>query len=185
MHERELKKEWTEVSQVTDSALAECLTKSRDRGREHRESERQVSDGESERQRAEFGVFVSSELKEGLIFSSNGAFCTFFFFFLILAWIGGFGRYGRFMPIWPSRLNSMRIGPSWSRVGASRLKKNKSHVACRGGTRPDARATASLARHRVERGCGTSSTVSVLHSFPLSWDVHIFSNTDAGQPKQN
>ena len=46
------------MSQVTDSALVECLTVSRDRGREHRESERRVSDGESERQRAELGVFV-------------------------------------------------------------------------------------------------------------------------------
>ena len=49
MRERELKREWTEVGQVTDSALAECLTVSKDRGREHRESERRVSDGESER----------------------------------------------------------------------------------------------------------------------------------------
>ena len=46
------------MSQVIDSALADCLTASRDRGREHRESERRVSDRESERQRAEFGVFV-------------------------------------------------------------------------------------------------------------------------------
>ena len=136
MRERELKKEWTEVSQVTDSTLTECLTVSRDRGREHRESERRVSDEESERQRAEFGVFVWSELKEGLIFSSNDAFCTSFFW--ILAWIGhfgGFGRYGwyyRFMPIRP---DSAQIGQSWSRVSASRLKKNKSHVAWRNGTR--------------------------------------------------
>ena len=169
MRERELKKEWTEVSQVTDSALAECLTTSRDRGREHRESERQVSDGESERQRAEFGVFVWSELKEGLIFSSNGAFVD-------------LCRYG------PSRLNSMRIGPSWSLVGASRLKKTKAtwHVAVehswmRGQQRPS-HVAASL---RIGRGCGTSGTASVLHSFPLSWDVHIFSNTNARQPKQN
>ena len=46
------------MSQVIDSALADCLTASRDRGREHTESERRVSDRESERQRAEFGVFV-------------------------------------------------------------------------------------------------------------------------------
>ena len=46
------------MSQVTDSALVECFTASRDRGREHKESERRMSDGESERQRAEFGVFV-------------------------------------------------------------------------------------------------------------------------------
>ena len=46
------------MSQVTNSALAKCLTVSRDRGREHKESERRMSDGESERQRAEFGVFV-------------------------------------------------------------------------------------------------------------------------------
>ena len=46
------------MSQVIDLALTECLTVSRDGGREHRESERRVSDGESERQRAEFGVFV-------------------------------------------------------------------------------------------------------------------------------
>ena len=171
MHERELKKEWTEVSQVTDSALAECLTTSRDKGREHRESERRVSDEESERQRAEFGVFVWSELKEGLIFSSNGAFCTFFFFFefrpvsavsAVSANTVDLCRYG------PSRLNSMRIGPSWSHISANQHKKNKSHMACRSGTRSDAQAAASFARRRIGCGCGTSSTAPVLHSFPLS-----------------
>ena len=37
-------------------------------------------------------------------------------------------------------------------------------MAQRGGTRPDAWATASLARHRVGHGCGTSGAASVLHS---------------------
>ena len=137
MHERELKKEWTEVSQVTDSALAECLTTSRDRGREHRESERQVSDGESERQRAEFGVFVWSELKEGLIFSSNGAFCTFFFFFCFL----NFGLNRPFRPIrsiyadmaqvGSIQCESARVGASSARVG---LKKQKPHGMSRWNT---------------------------------------------------
>ena len=168
MHERELKKEWTEVSQVTDSALAECLTTSRDKGREHRESERRVSDEESERQRAEFGVFVWSELKEGLIFSSNGAFCTFFFFFWISACIsrfGGFGQYSRFMPIWPK---SAQFNANRPELEPHQHKKNKSHMACRSGTRPDAQAAASFARRRIGCGCGTSSTAPVLHSFPLS-----------------
>ena len=162
MRERELKKEWIEVSQVTDSTLAECLTASRDRGRKHRESERRVSDGESERQRAEFGVFVWSELKEGLMFSSNGAFCSFFFFSWISAWIGRFGSFGRY-------------GPSQSRVGASRLKKNKCHVAWCSGMRRDTWAEASLARRRVGRGYGTSSAASVLHSCSSSlWKLSLW-----------
>ena len=37
-------------------------------------------------------------------------------------------------------------------------------MAQHGGMRPDAWATASLARHRVGRGCGTSGAASVLHS---------------------
>ena len=82
-------------------------------------------------------MFVWSELKDGLTFSSNGAFCTFFFFFffLISAWIGrfgGFGQYGRFRPI------HARIGPiprESARFGAaSALKKWKP----RGMTRRDA-----------------------------------------------
>ena len=157
MHEREPKKEWTEVSQVTDSTLAECLTASRDKGREHRESERWVSDGESERQRAEFGVFMWSELKEGLIFSSNGAFRTFFFSFSFFLNFGLNQLFWRFRTIRP---NSVRIGLSWSRIGASQLKKNK---AWRDGTQSDARAAASLTCHRVGHGCDISGVASVLH----------------------
>ena len=148
MHERELKKEWTEVSQVTDSALAECLTTSRDKGREHRESERRVSDEESERQRAEFGVFVWSELKEGLIFSSNGAFCTFFFFFFLN--FGLYQPFRRFRPIQSIyadmaqvgsiQCESARVGATSARIG---IKKTKAtwhvivgHGRMRGMRRP-------------------------------------------------
>ena len=49
-----------------------------------------------------------SELKDGLTFSSNGAFCTFFFFFFwISAWLGHFGRY---RPIRPIRTESALFG---------------------------------------------------------------------------
>ena len=52
MHEREreLKKEWAEVSQVTNSALAKCFTASRDVDREQRESERRVMEWERGRE---------------------------------------------------------------------------------------------------------------------------------------
>ena len=71
-----------------------------------------------------------SELKDGLTFSSNGAFCTFFFFFF---WIsasigrfGDFGRYGRFRPIHarigPIPRESARFGAASARVGFKKMK---------------------------------------------------------------
>ena len=89
-------------------------------------------------------MFVWSEMKEGLRFSWNGAFCTFFFFW-ISAWIGhfgGFGRYGRFRPVHadlgPNRPDSARIGPIWSRVGASRRESALKKWKPCGMTRRDA-----------------------------------------------
>ena len=77
-----------------------------------------------EERQLKFGVCVKWAEVGFLILISNDEFCTFFFFFFfwISSWIGGFGDFGRYGPSWP---NLAQIGPSRSRVGASRLKKKK------------------------------------------------------------
>ena len=153
MRERELKKEWTEVSQVIDSALADCLTASRDRGRKHRESERRVSDKESERQRAEFGVFVWNELKEGLIFSSNSVFCTFFFSLNF-----GLNRpFRRFRPIWLIQADVARVRDASAQVSLKKINATWHDAARRAGSGIPPRPAASDAgtAHLVPRPCFT------------------------------
>ena len=119
-------------------------------------------------------MFVWSEMKEGLRFSWNGAFCTFFFFFVfrpelaVLAVLADTANSDRFTPI------QARIGPILresarfrSRVGASRRELALKKWKPRGMTRRDARAAASLARRRVpprRTRVRTSSAASVLHS---------------------
>ena len=113
-------------------------------------------------------MFVWSELKEGLRFSSNSAFCTFFFLFFlkkILAWIGGFGRF-RPESAWFSA-NRLESEP---RRRESAIKKKKKP---RGMTRWDARAASSLAHRHVRRGCGTSGAASVLHRLYLTCRLFI------------
>ena len=110
-------------------------------------------------------MFVWSELKEGLIFSSNGAFLTFFFFFFefrpkssVSAVLADTADSG---PSWP---DSARIGPSRSHVAASRLKKKTKatwHDAVGRGQRHPSLVVASC---RVERRCGTFGAASMLHN---------------------
>ena len=85
-----------------------------------------------------------------------------FFFFL------NFGLNRRFRPI---QLDSAQIGPSRSRVGASQLKKNKSHVAWHGWTRGQRRPSrvAALdagAAPLVPRSCFTATKLKFL---PCCW----------------
>ena len=58
-----------------------------------------------------------------------------------------------------------RYGPSLRCVGASREKKKRKRKAGHG---TDAQAAASLARHCIGRGCGSSGAASVLPSPPLT-----------------
>ena len=116
-------------------------------------------------------MFVWSELKDGLTFSSNGAFCTFFFFFLNF----GLNRpFWRFRPIRPiqidsraNRPDSARIGPIRSRVGFKKMKATWHDAAGRGRMRGQWRPSRVAASHRVGRGCGTSGAASVLHKISL------------------
>ena len=115
-------------------------------------------------------MFVWSELKEGLIFSSNGAFWTFFFFFFL-----NFGLNRLFQRFWPIRPIQARVGPiqrestrvgaTSPQVGVSQLKKKKTkatwHDAVGRGQRHPSRVVASC---RVERRCGTSGAASMLHN---------------------
>ena len=83
-------------------------------------------------------MFVWSELKEGLRFSSNGAFCTFFFFFFFFefrpesAVSADTADSDRFTPI------QAQIGPIRSRVSASRHESALKKWKPRGMTRRDA-----------------------------------------------
>ena len=61
-------------------------------------------------------MFVWSEMKEGLRFSWNGAFCTFFFFLNFgLNW-----PFRRFRPIRPIQTDSRRFRPESARFRANR-----------------------------------------------------------------
>ena len=116
-----------------------------------------------------------SELKDGLTFSSNGAFCTFFFFFFwISAWIGrfgNFGRYGRFRSIHarigPIPRESARFGAASARVGFKKMKATWDVAAGRGRLRGQWRPSRVAASHCVGRGCGTSGAATVLHKISL------------------
>ena len=146
MRERELKKEWIEAANWVS---AEWLSVSQPQGRQNRGREAKST----KRQRDEMWgevkayvlAFVWNWAEVGFRYKSNGAFYTFFFFFFfwISARIVCFGRYGRFRP------DSARIGPSWSRIGASRLKARGIHMARRSGTQLDAWAMASPVHRRV------------------------------------
>ena len=111
-----------------------------------------------------------SELKDGLTFSSNGAFCTFFFFFFwISAWIGrfgGFGRYGRFRPksaqFSTNQPNSEPRQCESARVGFKKKKDTWHDAAGRAGSgfpraSPCPTASDAGAAPLVPRPCFTAS----------------------------
>ena len=66
----------------------------------------------------------------------------------------------------PSQRESARVCAALAQVMKKKKKKKKRKRKAGHGT--DAQAVASLARHRVERGCGSSSAASVLPSPPLT-----------------
>ena len=99
MREREMKKEWIEAANWVS---AKWLSVSQPQGRRNRGREAETSEVRDEmwgEVRAYVLAFVWNWAEVGFRNKSNGAFCTFFFFFFwISARIGCFGRNGRFRP---------------------------------------------------------------------------------------
>ena len=138
-------------SELSECRVAECLTatretKQRQRGKEHKEAKRQRDEMWGE-VKAYVLAFMWNWAEVGFRYKSNGAFYTFFFFFFefrpessVLADTADSG---------PSRPDSARIGPSWSRIDASWLKARGIHMARRSGTQLDAWAVASPVHRRV------------------------------------
>ena len=145
--------EWLSVSQPQGR---------RNRGREAESIETsEVRDEMWGEVRAYVLAFVWNWVEVGFRYKSNGAYCTFFFIW-ISAWIVCFGRYNRFRPeLARFRANRPESEPR-------QHESAKSTWNPRGTMRRDARAEASPARRRVGRGCGTSSAVSVLHSYKFT-----------------
>ena len=88
--------------------------------------------------------------------------CVSHLLFFVFIFIFNFGlnwpvgrQYRQFRPI---QTKSAQIGPSLRHIGASRRKSWKKKARC--GT--DVQATASLTRHCVGCGCGSSGAMSVL-----------------------
>ena len=127
-------------------------------------------------------------MKEGLRFSWNGAFCTFFFLNF------GLNRpFWRFRPIWPIQTGSRRFRPESARFRANRpdleprrcksawvgFKKMKAmwhDAAGCGRTRGQWCPSRVAASRRVGRGCGTSGAASVLPSFFHSISCYTMGN---------
>ena len=126
--------------------VAECLTATRETKQRQRAQRRVRDEMWGEVESLCFGVCVKWA-EVGFRYKSNGAFSTFFFFFFEFrpesSVSADMARVG------PISRESARDGAASACVGVSRLKTRGIHVAQRGGTRPDAWATASLARHRV------------------------------------
>ena len=139
-----MKKEWIEVANWVS---AEWLSVSQPQGRRNRGREAETSEVRDEmwgKVRAYVLAFMWNWAEVGFRNKSNGAFCTFFFFFFwISAWIGCFGRYGRFKP------ESARFRANRPKSEPRRRESAKSTWNPRGTTRPDAWAVVSPARHRV------------------------------------
>ena len=134
-------------------------------------------------------MFVWSELKEGLRFSSNGAFCTFFFFFFNF----GLNRpFQRFRPIRLIQTDSRRFRPELARFRANRpdseprrcesawvgLKKWKP----RGMTRRDAAGRAGSGVPRASpRPAASDAGAAPLVPRPCFTDDHFLLNTHRHQ----
>ena len=143
MRERKQKKEWIEAANwVSVEWLSVSQPQgSRNRGREAKSTKTKWSETKCEERWAYVLAFEWNWAEVGFRNKSNDVFYT--FFFLISAWIGRFGRYGRFRP------ESARFRANWPESKPRRHDSAKITWNPHGTMRQDALVAASPTHRRI------------------------------------